>query len=57
MSDSVGMYLNEIGAVALLNAEEERELSRTIELGGSLIEQAVETLARVLAIVVAVGRS
>ncbi|MCB1269348.1 MAG: sigma-70 family RNA polymerase sigma factor [Microthrixaceae bacterium] len=33
MSDSVGMYLNEIGAVALLNAEEERELSRTIELG------------------------
>jgi len=27
------MYLNEIGAVALLNAEEERELSRTIELG------------------------
>ncbi|HNG23595.1 MAG TPA: sigma-70 factor domain-containing protein, partial [Microthrixaceae bacterium] len=33
MSDSVGMYLNEIGAVALLSAEEERELSRTIELG------------------------
>ena len=33
MSDSVGMYLNEIGAVALLNAEEERELSRTIEAG------------------------
>ncbi|HMR95253.1 MAG TPA: sigma-70 family RNA polymerase sigma factor [Microthrixaceae bacterium] len=35
MSDSVGMYLNEIGAVALLNAEEERELSRTIELGAA----------------------
>ena len=33
MSDSVGLYLNEIGAVALLNAEEERELSRTIEDG------------------------
>ncbi len=33
MSDSVGMYLNEIGAVALLTAEEERELSRTIEVG------------------------
>ena len=33
MSDSVGMYLNEIGAVALLTAEEERELSRTIEAG------------------------
>jgi len=33
MSDSVGQYLNEIGAVALLNAEEERELSRIIERG------------------------
>ena len=33
MSDSVGMYLNEIGAVPLLTAEEERELSRTIEDG------------------------
>jgi len=33
MSDSVGMYLNEIGAVALLTAEEERELSQTIEAG------------------------
>ncbi|MDQ2677946.1 MAG: sigma-70 family RNA polymerase sigma factor [Actinomycetota bacterium] len=33
MSDSVGMYLNEIGMVALLTAEDERELSRTIELG------------------------
>jgi RNA polymerase primary sigma factor len=33
MSDSVGLYLNEIGAVPLLNAEEERELSQTIERG------------------------
>lgn len=33
MSDSVGQYLNEIGAVALLNAQEERELSQTIERG------------------------
>ncbi len=33
MSDSVGQYLNEIGLVPLLNAEEERELSRTIEAG------------------------
>lgn len=33
MSDSVGQYLNEIGAVALLNAEEERQLSQTIERG------------------------
>ena len=33
MNDSIGMYLNEIGKVALLTAEEERELSRTIEKG------------------------
>ena len=33
MSDSVGQYLNEIGVVPLLNAEEERELSRQIEAG------------------------
>ena len=33
MSDSVGQYLNEIGAVALLNAQEERELSQIIERG------------------------
>jgi RNA polymerase primary sigma factor len=33
MSDSVGQYLNEIGLVPLLNAEQERELSQTIEKG------------------------
>jgi RNA polymerase primary sigma factor len=33
MSDSVGQYLNEIGAVPLLTAEEERELSQIIERG------------------------
>ena len=33
MSDSVGQYLNEIGAVALLTAQEERELSQVIERG------------------------
>ncbi len=33
MSDSVGQYLNEIGAVPLLNAAEERKLSQTIERG------------------------
>ena len=33
MSDSVGQYLNEIGAVALLNAQEERVLSQAIERG------------------------
>ncbi len=33
MSDSVGQYLNEIGMVPLLTAEEERTLSQTIEKG------------------------
>ncbi|MCC5951945.1 MAG: sigma-70 family RNA polymerase sigma factor [Acidimicrobiia bacterium] len=33
MSDSVGMYLNEIGLVPLLTAEEERELAQIIEAG------------------------
>jgi len=33
MSDSVGQYLNEIGLVPLLTAEEERQLSRVIEAG------------------------
>ena len=33
MSDAVGQYLNEIGMVPLLNAQEERELSKLIEAG------------------------
>ncbi|MBA2281291.1 MAG: sigma-70 family RNA polymerase sigma factor [Acidimicrobiia bacterium] len=33
MSDSVGLYLQEIGQVPLLNAAEERELSQVIEKG------------------------
>jgi RNA polymerase primary sigma factor len=33
MSDSVGQYLNEIGMVPLLTADEERELSKVIEAG------------------------
>jgi len=33
MSDSVGQYLHEIGMVPLLNAQEERELSKLIEAG------------------------
>lgn len=33
MSDSVGQYLNEIGLVPLLTAEQERELSQAIEKG------------------------
>jgi RNA polymerase primary sigma factor len=39
MSDSIGMYLNEIGKVALLDAEEERQLSRTIEEGRAAAER------------------
>ena len=33
MSDLVGQYLSEIGKVALLNAQDERDLSQTIERG------------------------
>jgi len=33
MTDSIGIYLNEIGKVPLLNAEEERTLSQAIEDG------------------------
>ncbi len=35
MSDSVGQYLNEIGLVPLLTADEERELSQVIEKGAA----------------------
>src|SRR5215204_3329771 len=33
MNDSIGLYLNDIGKVPLLTAEDERELSRIIETG------------------------
>ena len=33
MNDSIGLYLNEIGKVPLLTADEEKELSRVIEAG------------------------
>src|SRR3546814_20528123 len=33
MTDSVGQYLNEIGLVPLLTANEERELSQLVEAG------------------------
>ena len=39
MSDSIGMYLNEIGKVALLDADEEKELSRIIEDGRAAAER------------------
>jgi len=39
MSDSVGQYLNEIGLVPLLTAQEERELSQTIERGREAAER------------------
>ena len=41
MSDSVGQYLNEIGLVPLLTADEERELSQIIEKGHDA-RQAIE---------------
>ncbi len=47
MSDSVGQYLNEIGLVPLLTAEEERQLSQTIERGVAargLIEEGADTV-------------
>lgn len=43
MSDSVGQYLNEIGAVALLTAEEERELAQVIERGVAARERIAAT--------------
>jgi RNA polymerase primary sigma factor len=57
MSDSVGQYLNEIGLVPLLTAQEERELSQLIEKGrdaqgrldagerGRELQRAVKTAA------------
>jgi RNA polymerase primary sigma factor len=33
MSDSIGLYLNDIGKVPLLTAEDERQLSKAIEAG------------------------
>ncbi len=39
MSDSVGQYLNEIGLVPLLTADEERELSQIIERGRAARER------------------
>src|SRR5215218_7611108 len=39
MNDSIGLYLNEIGKVSLLTAEEERSLSRVIEAGHEAAER------------------
>ena len=44
MSDSVGQYLNEIGMVDLLDAQQERELSKLIEAGAEA--QAKKTKAK-----------
>src|SRR3954467_13046655 len=38
MNDSIGLYLNDIGKVPLLTAEDERELSRIIEQGRDAAE-------------------
>ena len=42
MSDSVGMYLNEIGSVPLLDAETEIELSQIIEAGVDALRRKEE---------------
>jgi RNA polymerase primary sigma factor len=42
MNDSIGLYLNEIGKVPLLTADEEKELSRVIE-GGRDAERRLES--------------
>ncbi|MEI7591710.1 MAG: sigma-70 family RNA polymerase sigma factor [Actinomycetes bacterium] len=53
MSDSVGQYLNEIGLVPLLTAQEERDLSQIIEIGRDASERiesgdrAIETKRQV----------
>src|SRR5215203_6053834 len=39
MNDSIGLYLNDIGKVPLLTAEDERELSRVIEAGRDAAEE------------------
>lgn len=44
--DSLGMYLNDIGQVSLLTADEEKELARTIEHGRYMtgLQQTAQTL-------------
>ena len=39
MNDSISLYLNDIGKVPLLTAEDERELSRVVEAGREAAEQ------------------
>ena len=39
MNDSIGLYLNDIGKVPLLTAEDERQLSRLVEAGHHAAEQ------------------
>jgi len=39
MNDSIGLYLNDIGKVPLLTAEDERELARAIEAGREAAER------------------
>jgi len=57
MSDAVGLYLNEIGQVALLNAEEERVLAQTIERGGPEAAAAKDRFIRAnLRLVVSIAR-
>ena len=48
MNDAIGLYLNDIGKVALLTAEDERTLSKAIEKGreaAALYEAGEKTAA------------
>jgi RNA polymerase primary sigma factor len=47
MNDSIGLYLNDIGKVPLLTAQDERELSRVIEAGREAAEQFADDKRRV----------
>ena len=48
MNDSIGLYLNDIGKVSLLNAEEERELSRVIEAGRAAADRLANAADRLI---------
>jgi RNA polymerase primary sigma factor len=59
MNDSIGLYLNEIGKVPLLTADEEKQLSRVIEAGREAARRvdAGETGAELDAAIVAAAHA
>jgi RNA polymerase primary sigma factor len=57
MNDTLSTYLNEIGRVPLLNAAEERELAKAIELGGAEAAAAKDRFIRAnLRLVVSIAK-